>query len=133
MYYNYHPYYVNTHPYPLWVAVNNTSPAPLPKQTAMPTNNSPFPAVNTSKLKTSVKNMQAIIQQAQLLTTKIAASEQFSHDLMNAAQLSNKKEVDRLITSTGVTIQFEAKFTPTGIEVHFFEIACCGLTVNLGW
>ncbi|ATP41087.1 hypothetical protein CSE16_14065 [Solibacillus sp. R5-41] len=133
MYYNYHPYYVNAQHYPMWMAVNQPSPSPLPQHTAMPTTNSPYPPVDTHKLKTSVKSMQSIMQQAQLLTTKIAASEQFSHDLMNAAQLSNKKEVDRLITSIGVTIQFETKFTPSGIEVRFFEIACCGLTVNLGW
>ena len=131
MYYNYHPYYANAHQYPLWMAVNQAPP--LPKQPATPATNSPFPAVNTSKLKTSVKSMQVIMQQAQLLTTKIAASEQFSHDLMNAAQLSNKKEVDRLITSLGITVQFDTKFTPSGIEVHLFDIACCGLTVNLGW
>lgn len=77
--------------------------------------------------------MQTILQQAQLLTTQIVNSEQFSQDLMNAAQQSNKKEVDRLITSIGITVQFESKFTPSGIEVHLFDRACCGLTVNLGW
>lgn len=128
MYYNYQPYYINTHQYPLWMAVNQATPSP--KQ---PATNSPFPAVDTSRLKTSVKSMQVIMQQAQLLTTKIADSDQFSHDLMNAAQLSNKKEVDRLITSLGITVQFDTKFTPSGIEVHLFDIACCGLTVNLGW
>ncbi|MGE7024024.1 hypothetical protein [Solibacillus cecembensis] len=133
MYYSYHPYYVNAQHYPLWMAVNQPSPAPPPKQIAMPTNNNPFPPVNTKRLKISAKSMHSIMQQAQLLTDKIGASEQFSHDLMDAAQLSNKTEVDRLITSIGITIKFETKFTPSGIEVRFYEIACCGLTVNLDW
>ena len=77
--------------------------------------------------------MQAIMQQSQLLTSKIADSEQFAHDLMSAAQLSDKVEVDRLITSTGITIKFETKFTPDGIQIRFTEHACCGLTIILDW
>ncbi|UZM99371.1 hypothetical protein OL548_03070 [Lysinibacillus sp. MHQ-1] len=36
------------------------------------------------------------MQQAQLLTDKIDSSQQFAHDLKNAAQLSNKTEVEKI-------------------------------------
>lgn len=99
----------------------------------MPTNNSSFPPVDTHKLKTSAKSIQSIMQQSQLLISKIAESEQFAHNLMNAAQVSNKTEVDQLITSTGITIKFDTKFTPDGIQIRFTEHACCGLTIILDW
>ena len=98
-----------------------------------PINSSPFPPVDTHKLKASAKSIQTIMQQSLLLTTKIAESEQFAHDLMNAAQLSNKAEVDRLVSSTGITIKFETKFTPSAIQIRFSESNCCGLTMILDW
>lgn len=73
------------------------------------------------------------MQQAQLLTDKIDESEQFAHDLMNAAQLSNKTEVEKLITSTGITIKFETNYTPDGFRIIFTDSDCCKLTLNLNW
>jgi len=98
-----------------------------------PTNRNPFPSINTVKLKTSAKRIKIIMQQAQLLTDKIDESEQFAHDLMNAAQLSNKTEVEKLITSTGVTIKFETTYTPDGIRIIFTDSGCCKLTLALSW
>lgn len=112
---------------------NHAAITQIPSPLAMPTNNSSFPPVDTHKLKLSAKSIQSIMQQSQFLTSKIASSEQFAHDLMSAAQLSNKAEVDKLIASTGITIKFETKFTPDGIQVRFSEHACCGLTLILEW
>lgn len=73
------------------------------------------------------------MQQARLLTDKIDGSEQFAHNLMNAAQLSNKTEVDKLIASTGISIKFDTKYTPDNLRVLFIENGCCGLTLILNW
>ena len=132
MYYNPYPYFSYSNHYPVWMMSNHSSLAQLPRHLAMPTDN-PFPPVDTHKLKTSAQRIQAIMQQVHVLTDKIAGSEQFAHNLMNAAQLSNKAEVDRLITSTGITIKFDTKFTPDGIRIIFTENDCCGLTIILNW
>lgn len=132
MYYNPYPYFVYPNYYPTW-AMATQQPS---RYLAMPTNStnrSPFPTINTNKLKTSAKRMKVIMQQAQLLTDKIDESEQFAHDLMDAAQLSNKTEVEKLITSTGITIKFETNYTPDGIRIIFTDSDCCKLTVNLTW
>ncbi len=100
---------------------------------AMPTNRNPFPPVNTNKLKTSAKRIKVIMQQAQLLTDKIDESDQFAHDLMNAAQQSNRTEVEKLIASTGVTVKFETNYTPDGFRITFIESNCCKLTLIFGW
>lgn len=133
MYYNPYPYVSYSHSYPAWMLSNHAALTPLPNPLAMPTQNNPFPPVDTHQLKNSAKSMQSLMHQSQFLTSKITESEQFAHDLMNAAQLSKKTEVDRLITSTGITIKFETKYTPEGIQIRFTEHPCCGLTLILGW
>ncbi|MGE7091520.1 hypothetical protein ACQKII_08645 [Lysinibacillus sp. NPDC048646] len=136
MYYNPYPYFVYSNHYPPWIMSNHSPSSPFLGYLAMPTNptnTSPFPPVDTHKLKSSAKRIQTIMQQAQLLTDKIDGSEQFAHDLMNAAQLSNKTEVDTLIASTGITIKFETKYSPDNIRILFTESGCCRLTLILNW
>ncbi len=99
----------------------------------MPTNTNPFPSVNTNKLKISAQRVKGIMQQAQLLTDKIDGSEQFAHDLMDAAQKSNKSEVEKLIISTGITMKFETNYTPDNIRIVFTDSECCKLTLVLSW
>ncbi|MFJ8089429.1 hypothetical protein ACIQ7N_14660 [Lysinibacillus sp. NPDC095746] len=136
MYYNPYPFFVYPHYYPAWVMANQPTNQHPSSHLAMPTppmNRSPFPIVNTKKLKTSANRIKVIMQQAQLLTDKIDESEQFAHDLMNAAQQSNKTEVEKLIASTGITVKFDTTYTPDGFRITFTESSCCKLTLILGW
>lgn len=133
LYYNPYPYYVYNH-YPNWGMSIPPTPHHVPRQLAMPTTTtSPYPPINTIKLKTSAKGMQTIMQQAQLLTEKIEGSDQFAHDLKNAAQLSNQDEVQKLISSAGITTKFEAKYTPDNIRIVLREGGCCSLALVLYW
>ncbi|MFJ7733196.1 hypothetical protein ACIQXF_15005 [Lysinibacillus sp. NPDC097231] len=136
MYYNPYPYFVYPNYYPTWVLADHSTTQQPSRHLVMPTNptnRSSFPPVNTNKLKTSAKRIKVIMQQAQLLTDKIDDSEQFAHDLMNAAQQSNKTEVDKLIASTGVTMKFETNYTPDRIRIVFTDSDCCKLTLLLSW
>ncbi|QPQ37701.1 hypothetical protein JNUCC52_15025 [Lysinibacillus sp. JNUCC-52] len=135
MYYNPYPYYVYVHQYPNWGVANSSFPHHLPGQLAMPTSPNPnqYPPINTLKLKTSAKQIQPIMQQAQLLTEKIEGSDQFAHDLKNAAQLSKQDEVQKLISSAGVTAKFEAKYTPDNIRIVLSEGGCCSIAIILYW
>ena len=132
LYYNTFPYYV----YPPHYPVQAMAPAPLPRQIAMPTNEtngSSYPPVNTKKLGTSVKNVQKMVPQVQLLFDKITTSDQFARDLKTAAQRSDKETVNRLIRSVGVTNEFEIKYTPDSIQIKLIEKNCCFFTVVLDW
>ncbi|MFF3102350.1 hypothetical protein [Viridibacillus arvi] len=136
MYYSPYPYVLYANHYPQWVMANHSSPTQISRQLAMPTNptnSSTFPPVNTHKFKTSAKEIQTLMQQAHLLVDKISVSEQFAHDLINAAQLSNNTEVDRLIASTGITIKFDSKYTPDSIRINLTQNGCCGLSIILNW
>ncbi|MGG2104607.1 hypothetical protein [Lysinibacillus pakistanensis] len=133
MYYNPYPIFVYPTYYPTLAIVNPPAHHQPAKYLAMPINTSPFPAVNTNKLKISTKRVKGIMQQVQLLTDKIDESEQFAHNLMDAAQKSNKSEVERLITSTGITTKFETNYTPDNIRIVFTDSDCCKLSLVLSW
>lgn len=96
-----------------------------------------FPPVNTEKLHISAERFQILIRDARLLTDKIVSDPAFASNLMNAAQLSDQKTVDKLIQSTGITIKTKAYFSPTGIRIEFdsTEIGegCCKLDMRLMW
>ncbi|MFL1998012.1 hypothetical protein AB1J28_00845 [Lysinibacillus irui] len=132
MYYNPYPYFVHPYHYSAPPMANHLAVRSFPQHLAMPTNN-PFPPVDTHKLKSSVTRIKAIMQQAQLLTDKIESSQQFAHDLMNAAQLSNKAEVEKLISSTGITMKFETNYTPDSFRIRLIDNGCCGVILNLNW
>ena len=132
LYYNTFPYYV----YPTHYPVQAMVPTPLPRQQAIPTNESnrsPYPPVNTKKLGYSVNKVQKMVPQVQLLFDKITTSDQFARDLKTAAQRSDKATVNRLIRSVGVTNEFEIKYTPDSIRIKLIEKNCCFFTVVLDW
>ena len=134
MYYYRNPYsaYATLYPLPfVWMANHPSTPLQ-----AMPTNqerNNPFPPVNTEKLKASASNIQKVMAQAQLLVNKISTSEPFAHNLMDAAQKSDRKAVEQLISTVGITVQYETKYTPDGIRILFKEKGCCSIAIVLNW
>ena len=96
-----------------------------------------YPAVDTKRLTTSAQRFQELMEQAKLLIDKIISSNEFSYELKTAAQLSEKKKVEELILSTGITIKVETKFTPTGIQINLKNsdegVGCCDLLMTLNW
>lgn len=124
--------YPYSHP---WSIIANSSIIAQTDITSEPQN--PFPPVSTKRLNTSAQRFQELMKQADLLTDKIVTSNEFAHELMNAAQLSNTKKVEELILTTGITLTIETKFTPTGISVTLanseVEGGCCNLLMTLHW
>ena len=96
-----------------------------------------YPEVDTQHLNVSVKRFQEIMEQADLLISKMAEDNEFAGELMRAAQRSDENRVHELIESTGVTIKTATTYTPTGIRILFdnSEVGggCCDLLVALRW
>lgn len=96
-----------------------------------------YPPIDIHELNQSAKKLQILMKQAQLFVNKITHSPQFAHDLMDAAQKSDQKKVEKLILSTGITVNFKNHFTPDGIKIELnntdSEGACCSLIVGLKW
>lgn len=98
---------------------------------------SPFPPVNIEKFDISAHQFQKLMEQAKLFVNKIATSAPFAYELMDAAQRSDKKRVEEMIRSTGITIAFRVQFTPTAIQIILNnsteKLNCCELLVSLKW
>ncbi|MCU9612378.1 hypothetical protein OEV98_02225 [Caldibacillus lycopersici] len=97
----------------------------------------PFPPVNIQQLDQSARKFQALIKEADLFINKIISSSSFARELMNAAQLSDKKKVEELIKSVGISIKVSTNFTPTGIHITLdnrdMPGRCCELVIALNW
>lgn len=131
MNYNPYPHWVYPYTNPRWLYNEHLQP-----QTAI-SPPSPFPSINTQVLNTSAQRFQELLKQADLLASKIVSSKEFAHELMEAAQLSNTKKVEELITSTGITLKIKTYFSPTGIRVELYSVEsggdCCNLLMILKW
>ncbi|MBT2638115.1 MULTISPECIES: hypothetical protein [unclassified Bacillus (in: firmicutes)] len=97
----------------------------------------PYPEVNATLFKTSAKKAISLMEDANLVMTKITSSTSFSSDLMAAAQQSQQNEVERLIHSTGIKKKPKIKFNPDGLTMNFVDYAgdkeCCHIITQLRW
>lgn len=102
-----------------------------------PPSQSPYPPVNIQKFDISARQFQKLMEQARLFINQIVKSDKFARDLMEAAQRSDQKTVEKMIRTTGIQIHFRVSFTPTAIQIIFDnsteQMACCQLLVGLQW
>ncbi len=78
------------------------------------------------------------MRDASTLLVNMAESKKFSYELMSAAQQSKKREVERMIKSTGISQIPSVSYTPDGLSLHFESdkeenMKCCDLTLKLRW
>ncbi|MBO0995359.1 hypothetical protein [Bacillus sp. SD088] len=96
-----------------------------------------YPTVETEKLHQSAQKFQTLMPQANLLMNKINSSSTFAHELMDAAQQSNKQKVHKLIQSTGISSSVKSQFNPDGIIFEFSNVengkGGCILHIALQW
>ena len=113
-----------------------------PGYTAMPpapppNGGSPYPPVDTRKFNESAQRFKQVMNQANLFIGTITSSNDFARGFMDAAQRSDKTEVERLVRSTGVTIKYTLAYTPSGIRIDFSnsdaQNSCCTLRMALSW
>lgn len=128
--YRYHPYYTPIkRPYP---------PTPIyPHSFTPPYYYRDFPPVQPQIFMDSSKKMLVLMKSAEMVLEKTSKSDSFSSKLMEAAQQSNKSEVERLLYSTGIQAKPEIDFNPDGINLLFKaqsgQSDCCYLTLKLRW
>lgn len=78
-----------------------------------------------------------LLKDASNVLDHLADSKSFAAQVMGAAQVSNQKEVDRLIKSIGVKSDFEVTYNPDGIHLKFWAHVkgseCCKLDMAIRW
>lgn len=129
---NFHyPYYLfqSFAPYQPLLSFNPAVMTRTPNSTA-----NQYPAVNPDIFMDSAEKALSLISDATILLNKMKSSKGFSTELMNFAQKSKTKEVERLIKSVGIKKVPEVEFNPDGLILDFRgEAACCYLTLKVKW
>ncbi|MGN7387938.1 hypothetical protein [Sporosarcina sp. SAFN-015] len=131
--------------FPHGYGYNSQQPAFIPVHpgyTAIPSGTpqnggNPYPPVDTRKFNESAQRFKQVMNQANLFIGTITSSNDFARRFMDAAQRSDKSEVERLVRSTGVTIKYTLEYTPSGIRIDFTnsdtQNNCCTLRMALSW
>ncbi|MDQ0245500.1 hypothetical protein J2S09_003077 [Bacillus fengqiuensis] len=96
-----------------------------------------YPQVDPTLFNQSAIAMQTLMKDASILLNELAESKEFDSKIMVAAQQSNKKEVEKLIKSTGIKSKVDTSFNPDGINLKLSSkvggTECCHLTIALRW
>ncbi|NCU18397.1 hypothetical protein [Pallidibacillus pasinlerensis] len=96
-----------------------------------------FPPVDTAGFEKSARQFQALTKEVTLFINHIISSTEFAYAVMDAAQKSDQAKVEQLIKSTGISIKYTVRFTPSAIQIEFNnsteEISCCSMLVGLRW
>jgi hypothetical protein len=96
-----------------------------------------LPPVDTKMFVKSAQCIKKLMTSANTIVDQFASSPKFSVDIMQAAQISNRPEVEKLIRSLGLEDEPTIKYTPDGITFQFdtYEnnIDVCHLSLKIRW
>ncbi|RYG73009.1 hypothetical protein EU245_07965 [Lentibacillus lipolyticus] len=96
-----------------------------------------YPTVDTSLLSQSANETKKLMNDANTIIDKLAESQEFSTEVMNAAQTSNHEKVKSLMHSTGIASNVDTQFNPDGLRLIFKSQIdgqdCCKLRIALRW
>ncbi|WP_143414498.1 hypothetical protein [Halobacillus massiliensis] len=88
-------------------------------------------------LQSSAGQMKKLMSDASIVLDRLASSQAFDAQLMQAAEQSNSEEVKQLINSIGVGSKVDVYFNPDGLRLEFSSqvsgVDCCKLRIALRW
>ncbi|RBW68957.1 hypothetical protein [Bacillus taeanensis] len=117
--------------------MHNMVPNPTPHQPISNPSIRQYPQIDSMALMQSAKSYKNLLQEANLLIDKLSSSTDFNNKLMYAAQHSNIKEVERLITSIGITSNLKVSYNPDGLHLEIYSkiehVTCCKLIMAIRW
>jgi hypothetical protein len=95
------------------------------------------PKSDTTMFMNSARQTQLLVKEAGLILEKLAYSQPFSLDIMNAAQESQHTKVAELIKSTGIKKIPVVSYSPNGLTLTFTDeqnnTDCCHLILKVRW
>ncbi|PSL47063.1 hypothetical protein B0H94_105219 [Salsuginibacillus halophilus] len=86
----------------------------------------------------SLAHYQNLLNKGSALINQLTSSPDLMQQLMAAAEVNDKEEVERIINSLQIDSAVEVSYTPTSVTFKMDEDAetfgsCCKLTMNLQW
>ncbi len=96
-----------------------------------------FPDVDATRFRNSAEASKQLLNEANLLATKISESREYAQEIKSAAQQSDNEKVEQLVRSVGIHSRTRISFTPDNLEVRLSKslnsIDCCHFTISLRW
>ncbi|WP_373895753.1 hypothetical protein [Virgibacillus sp. CBA3643] len=98
-----------------------------------------YPAVDPELFQKSANETKKLMNDANVILDKLGESKEFNAQLMEAAQVSDQEEVNRLIHSLDIATEVDASFNPDNLRLEFRSQApdtglqCCRLLIALRW
>ncbi|MGY0693899.1 hypothetical protein ACW2QC_14110 [Virgibacillus sp. FSP13] len=96
-----------------------------------------YPEVDPTLFHQSAGAFKTLMNDATIILNKLADSKEFAYQVMNAAQVNDKDEVEKLIKSTGVKENVNVDFNPDAITLEMMskleKTECCKLAMTLRW
>ncbi len=122
----FHPVYVN--PY-----YHYPNPRPIEVSTYYRT----YPDVDPTQFKKSAESFQRLMNDASQIFERLAQSEEFAFEVMQAAQVDDVQRVQELVESTGVHGNVDIDYNPDGLTLEMHSQVegsdCCILTMVIRW
>ncbi|MFD2637957.1 hypothetical protein [Piscibacillus salipiscarius] len=100
-------------------------------------NGNGYPDVDPTVFKESAEAFRDLLNDASGILQKLSESEDFAHQVMDAAQKNDIDRVRELLESTGIHNNVEVDYNPDGItlimQANVEGADCCHLTMDLRW
>ena len=93
-----------------------------------------YPPANPAVFMNSAVGFPSLLQDAQKIAGKVASSQVFSKNLMEAAQKNEKQKVISEINTIGLASLVDIAYTPDILTIRLLEKdGCCQLNLQLRW
>lgn len=98
-----------------------------------------YPPVDPELFQQSANETKKLMNDANVILDKLAESKEFDAKLMEAAQVSDEEEVNRLIHSLDIATEVDVSFNPDNLRLEFrskaadTDLQCCRLLIAVRW
>lgn len=93
-----------------------------------------YPPADPAVFMKSADVVPILLQDAQKIAGKVASSQVFSKNLMEAAQKNEKQKAIAEIQTIGLTSLIDIAYTPDILTIRLFEKdGCCQLNLQIRW
>jgi len=93
-----------------------------------------YPLADPGVFMKSAGGFPSLLQDAQKIAGKVASSQSFSKNLMDAAQKNEKQKAIAEIRTIGLASLIDIAYTPDILTIRLFEKdGCCQLNLQIRW
>lgn len=98
-----------------------------------------YPPIDPEIFQQSANETKKLMNDANVILDKLAESKEFDAKLMEAAQVADEEEVNRLVHSLDIATEVDVSFNPDNLRLEFrskagdMDMECCRLLIAVRW